>query len=226
MAITRTTFTGSYREDQWEQVSTWMSENASDLFTLVIDSENHKIFCNKLDENNARMTVYPKNDSWPVTLCIPTTSSSIITTPLYASSSIVFTYAVRTNNGIYLNWNFGPYPSGVFISKTNTDDLFCLYFYFNGYTSDGHTGWANLTQNTGNSNAPMVWDGISYNFMLGGGMSMQAGNTSLVPLVIEESDEYCPYLFQIAFNQYKGLVGKLTLNGKEYFSNGYFALAD
>lgn len=55
-------------------------------------------------------------------------------------------------------------------------------------------------------------------------MSIPATLTTLTPLVLKDNPSYTPNLYIMRFAEHRGNVGKLIINGEEYFSNGYLAL--
>lgn len=227
--ITKVAFTGETRAEQYEQVLDFMKTYAAELFE-DITGENGKILCNKRsDVPMGALTLCCDTSSYIAYLFIPATNSSgyQVVTMSASQTSIVFDYGISTSKGIYIHWTNGGEPNGIFISKANNGDTFAVYCYYNNSSSDGHFGCANLISGEGSTSYPqMIADGLSSYYIYGNLTSMQVEYTALNPFVSPSAAVYCPHIHQLHFNQFVGQSGKLTLNGKDYYTNGYFALED
>lgn len=247
MAIVKTNFYGSSFENQREDIQNWLVNNASDLFTTIEwDSNSGFLKCDKKTEfaNMGTLSLAFVTTIGYLGLLFypnPLYSSGYSSVPLssfLSSNKPKFTYAIKTNCGIYLNWVFANdsnrLPNGLFLSRSNSGGIFAAFIFNNG-GSTSFVGCVDLTLGE-RTNA-------TFNIFAGGQISQVYGSTSaspiskpanytvLTPMVSQQVDSYCPYLYQIHFNQFAGTAsstreGKLTLNKQDYFTNGYIALAD
>ena len=247
MSIVKTNFYGSSFENQREDIQNWLVNNASDLFTTIEwDSNAGFLKCDKKTEfaNMGTLSLaFVTTIGYLGFLYYPNTAatSGYSTVPLSSFSSSNkprYTYAIKTNCGIYLNWVFANdsyrLPNGLFLSRSTSDGIF-VAFIFNHGGSTSFVGCMDLTAGEPNSNPFNIVADRQISNVYGQSttspISTPANYTVLTPMVSPTTDSYCPYLYQMHFSQFAGRAistheGKLTLNNQDYFTNGYIALAD
>ena len=231
--ITKVTFTGESRAAQYSEVLDFMETYAAEIFDdITSDAESGKIFCNKrTDVPMGALTLCCDSGSYIAYLFAPK-GALYSAVSMSVPSGVKFDYGIATSKGIYINWTIaGNVPtarSGVFISKSNGNTPYAVFMFFDNSTSNGRLGYVDLgiTDVANNGNLAKIWDGYSDFYVCGNSTTMQATKTALTPFISEYSDSYCPYIYALHFNQFPKQVGKLTLNGKLYFTNGYIALED
>lgn len=242
MSIVKTTFSGTNIYDQQQALLNWLNANASEYFTTIeYDSNSKFLYCDKsasLGNNGALTFSFQPGAPYVGFVFYNCNSSSGFTSiPMGSFSSSYkpyFDYAIKTNCGMYINWRFSGVstPNGVFISKSNTGSTYAVYFCigYSGSSSSstyGFLGCADIGTGEGDgTRSGNIWAGVYSNYLYSNATSKQANYTTMTPFVSQVRDVYCPYIYQLHFNQYVGQVGKLTLDNKDYFTNGYIALAD
>lgn len=231
MSIERTTFTGNSKLEQWDQISTWMQENASDLFNSIeINNESKIIYCNKIEgTNNGAFMVCPNSTTLMCQVTIPKLDGTYATLYMPTSTnSTTFDYAVKTSKGICIHWTFSGQPNSVFISKSTNNTTFAFFSFYMANTSSGFVGCCDLETAEGDAsnNTILLWLSAQSFYLTNKMTSMQTNLTALNPVASPTNNEYCPHILQMHFNQYKGSTGIITLNDKQYFTDGYYALAD
>lgn len=221
MSITKTTFTGTTLADQAPQVLAWLQANAADYFdTITYDDSTSTIVCS-VDNNVAMVLDFSTTSSAKAAKLYLANSASV---ELYRSgTSVLFNYGVATDHGIAINIAYPTTVNGswIFLTKSDTDSLIMVAM---GATSANvgnthlwagdyaHSGWADYfgAESTGD-----LWGEL---------LSVSASLTTLVPIAIRGYPSYTPNLFIMRFSQYVGVEGVITINGTEYYSNGYLAL--
>jgi hypothetical protein len=226
MAITRTNFTGTSLAQQFAQLYEWLSENGTDVFNSVASSSS-TITCKSLGD---RGSLSINKDINNVQIATPKTSSSSkqIAIPFI---NRYFDYAIKTGKGIYLNWidnaESPQYPSGIFVSRSNQNSSYIVWHTIGfNQTSQAWLGYvrgSDMDLNTSDWQEVAKAIPVETLFPL---ISTQATYTSLTPYVSKSTDSYCPFISILHFNQFVGQSGIFKLNGKSYYSNGYFALED
>lgn len=225
MAITKTTFDSG--SSNLSQVAAWLQANATDYFDEISFSGGTAIICEKDghtafvigNNNNTRYRMYISNGA-NVTLF---------------GNEVLF--GISTSKGLLLRslytWNANSY-SDIIITKTDSDNLAFVAAGV-GKPSDGASSYASAYYYA------IDFDSITLTPWIVTSPAMpsrqwaqnqitkfyQADKTSLANIVCKNTDSYTPDVYQMVFSQYSDdTTGIITLDRKEYFINGCFALAD
>ncbi len=216
MAIEKTVFTGTTQTANAPEVYAFLNANKSGYFdSVTMDETTGNVICTLNGVNVLTLGFDGSTKSIVVRLLNGTASSAYDT-------SVIWKYGIKTSNGLCI-YRGSALPS-VFITKTNEDTLAIVYRAKTATSTVGSDDFLAFDIEHGTS-AFEIHNSISSTFPTAAAWS--TGLTAFVPYPLSESYEsYAPNLFITPFTQYKGIVSKLTANGKEYFYNGYIALAD
>lgn len=240
MAITKTTFTGTSRAEQYSDLLLWLQTNASDYFDSITGNGT-QIIC-KIGE--LECLTFFMSATTDIIWLQPKHAQGYgqHTTKLNAKTDTIFNYGVVTSKGLMLDWIYtsSSYRCGLFISK-NSDGKVCavaLNVEMNTGTSTDNTAyWAtydfesNPLTNTTAQNAGwtfgryVIYGHLQMSQPYAQYLTSTAPCTALsgVPL---PSGLYCNNILTIRFSEYWKQSGKLTLNDAEYYTNGFLCLAD
>lgn len=223
MAITKTTFASG--SSNLSQVTAWLQANATDYFdeisfsgtAIICEKDGHDAFVIS-NNNNTRYRMYISN----------------------ATSAFLFgeatLFGVSTSKGLLLRslYTYGANNySDIIITKTDSNNLAFVaagigepnggssyasaYYYAIDFDSLTLTPWI-VTSPTMPSRQ-WAQNQITKFY--------QADKTSIANIVCKNTDSYIPSVYQMVFSQYSDdTTGIITLDGKQYFTNGCFALAD
>lgn len=133
-------------------------------------------------------------------------------------------YAIAAPKGIFFAQRAYNNLLGFGFAKTEENETF---LYLPQYNSNNmYARFANMhTGATGSQGANISTsnpaDEAYFSIVTGA-----TGGTALCPMVTGNSGSYSysPYLLRVPFTQYRGTFGILTLNDKQYFTNGVVAL--
>ena len=221
MAITKTTFDSG--SSNLSQVAAWLQANGTDYFD-EITLANSIITCTKdghtaleiRDTSASRYTFYTSSGQ----------SVAVVSydRPLFgvSTSKGLFIRSVGLPNSSYYNMD------DIFITKTGSGELAFVLI--------------GLITETSNSSArfyAFAFDAPSITYYLISGTPPEpyympkhltffdSDKTSIANIVCKNTDSYTPDVYQIIYSQYSyNTTGIITLGGKDYFTNGCFALAD
>lgn len=230
MAIVKTQFRNDSLALQASEVLAWLRTTATEYFdTITYDSDNSKIVC--------EIGLLPA-------LEIFFTGDTAFTAYLNNGASFsgkrgntpgLFLTGVSCNNGICLNYyNSGPgstfderarYNDIVITKDNNNDVTFVSYHQETTGTSAGmHFTSGTFTKFTFND----WFGGISPEVATASGkyMGCQAALSSLIPMVDKTYPIYTPNCYRLYFNQYYGIEGQFTIDGTNYYTTGFVAIAD
>lgn len=220
MAIVKTTFsTGS---SNLSQVKEWLDSNKNGYFDEVT-LENSVITCTKdghtafvITNTEDRYKVYVANGSY-VTIKSKVTYYGISTSKGLLLHSVDPKYSSNNNDIIITKTNEGGLGFAV-IGTVHTGDYDYQQYYvldFNKTLSFNYKYQGDYLHASTNSVFSFLSPFTDENV------------TSLANIVCKNTDSYIPDVYQLVNNQYSyDTTGKITLDGKQYFTNGCLALAD
>lgn len=223
MAIVKTNFDSG--SSNISQVAAWLQANATDYFdeitlsgsTITCTKDGHTAFV-ITDTNDTRYKIYISNGT-NVTL---------------SGNEVLF--GISTSKGLLLRslYTYGANNySDIIITKTDSDNLAFVavgvgkpkegssyasaYYFAIDFDSITLTPWIATSPKI--PSRQWAQNEITKCY--------QADKTSLANIVCKNTDSYTPSVYQIVFSQYSDdTTGVITLDGKKYFINGCFALAD
>ena len=221
MAIVKTTFDSG--SSNLSQVAAWLQENATDYFD-EITLANSIITCTKdshtaleiSDTSASRYTFYTSSGQ----------SLAVVSydRPLFgvSTSKGLFIRSVGLPNSSYYNMD------DIFITKTDSGELAFVMIAMVAETSNSSTRFYAFA-----FDAPS----ITYYFTSGTSPSpyyipkyltfFDDYKTAMSNVVCKNTDSYTPDVYRLTHSQYSyDTTGVITLDGKDYFTNGCFALAD
>ena len=220
MAIVKTTFDSG--SSNITQVAAWLQANAADYFddislsgsTITCTKDGHTAFV-ITDTDTTRYKMYISNGT-NVTLFGGKTLFGVST------SKGLFIRSVGLPNSSYYNMD------DIFITKTNSGELAFVVIA--------------LIAETLNSSARFYafdFNASSITYYLISGTSPEPYyipkyltffddyKTAMSNVVCKNTDSYTPDVYRLTHSQYSyDTTGKITLDGKDYFTNGCFLLAD
>jgi hypothetical protein len=198
------------------EVAQWLKENATEYFDSIETSEDGLTINCMLDGIAALSLSRPENGN-AVTAVFTGKSGAAKTATQSASNGVyihkIMKFSTGIGIGIFSSTVFS--PCGIFISKTDKDTL--GFVWASNLTSVSSTVFM-LSFETTNT---------FVNSMNAGNLSVTTGSggaTSLAPLCCYMVDDYFPNLYLQPQNALRGQECFFTLNGVEYYSNGYFAI--
>lgn len=224
MAITKTTFDSG--SSNLSQVAAWLKANATDYFDEITLLTNGTITCKKdghtafvmNDADTTRYKMYISNGTnvtlWGrKTLFGVSTSKGLLLRSVGKSDTDKYNYTdiiiTKTNEGglAFVAAGVAAGPGGSYSS---------CYYYAIDFNSITLVPWiatdANVTPSYCIPNKLTLFD---------------AHKTSMTNIVCKNADSYTPDVYQIDYSQYSyDTTGKFTIDGKEYYTNSCFALAD
>ena len=213
MAITKYVFTGTSWSAQASEMFSWLQANATDFFD-TISKDSNIITCSK-DGVNALVLRFNGTDK-DVTMCLA--NGEVLTLD---SVGTLYNYAVKTSTGILLNNNGKfSYPTHLFITKTNNNDLaFVVTGFLDSYCHFFVGDFSNspLWDDVYGGNNQLYTNYITY-------WGITSSLTTLTPLCIKSSATYTPDLNFMRFCEFPQIAGKISIGGVEFYSNGYLAL--
>ena len=221
MAIVKTTFDSG--SSNLSQVAAWLQANATDYFddisfsgtAITCKKDGHDALVIK-DTSNPRYTFCTSNGQR-----LDAVSSD---RPIFgvSTSKGLFIRSVGVPNSSYYNMD------DIFITKTDSGELAFVMIA--------------MIPETSNSSArfyAFAFDAPSITYYLKSGTSpapyyipkyltfFDDYKTAMSNVVCKNTDSYTPDVYQMVFSQYSyDTTGVITLDGKKYFINGCFALAD
>ena len=223
MAIVKTTFDSG--SSNLSQVAAWLKANATDYFD-GISTSGSTITCTK-DGHTALII----GGSYPEVFRMYISNGSYGS--LYGDKVL---FGISTSKGLLLR---SLYTSGennysdIIITKTDSDNLAFVaagigkpkegssyasaYYYAIDFDSITLAPW--IVTSPILPQRQWAQNEITKCY--------QADKTSLANIVCKNTDSYTPDVYQMVFSQYSDdTTGVITLDGKKYFINGCFALAD
>lgn len=219
MSIIKTTFRNDSLSLQQPEVKEWLETYASDYFDSISESGT-TITC-KIN-NITTLEIF-----FSGTMAYKTYLSNGNDLPAYRGTGL-FVEAVATSKGLcitYINSYTSGYKNHLIITKDINNDIMyvCLgqsstssgdnYFLTGLFSKYSWSEWAN------GQSAANLYGGKSI-------LGTQAAMTSLVPITDKTWGTYSNGVYLLIFNQYYGQAGQFTIDGVNYYTNGFIALAD
>lgn len=219
MAIVKTTFDSG--TSNLSQVAAWLQANATDYFDKISFSGT-AITCEK-DGHNAFVMTGIKDTKYSMYISNGTNVTFRGDDVLFgiSTSKGLFMRSVGLNNPPYYNY------TDVFISKTDSGNLSFIVSGIDADTNNYARFYA--IDFDAQSIAPWVDSGATLEpyYIPKYLTRLNADKTSIANVVCKNTDSYTPDVYQMVFSQYSDdTTGVITLDGKKYFINGCFALAD
>ena len=230
MAIETTYFTGLNATDNKNEVFTWLTANASELFDEIEHpSGSIEINC-KIDSVVALKLDWAGDYSTQRAFKITAKNGAGIDNGYFFNlDRCVWRRGVKTSNGIMLcNGSTDSFQTSLSISKNSEGGIIFAVVSpdntnINSSVSRGRiidfekSLKASLTASSSNSNP-----GERHNSM---GI-IPAGRTALVPIV-SDAGTYCDNVFYVPFSQFTdSCFCKIEVDGTKYVYNGVFALKE
>ena len=213
--INKTYFKETTLDAQAPEVLAWLQANATDYFdSITYDAESSVIKCS-VGDKEAFSVLFSDTNRLTANL----KNGAIV--KAYGGSAALLQYGIATDHGIAILVQASN-PTWLFITRSDSDSLImammCMassssgtaHFYVGDF--ENSPAWSDVY---GSSSSGDLW---------GKNMSISAALTTLTPIVLKDYPSYTPNLYIMRFTEYLGNVGKLIINGEEYFSNGYLAL--
>lgn len=225
MAIEKTVFTATVGPNRLSELRNWLAENATDYFDTITEISSNTFYCKKNSKNVLAFKNNGQNDN------ISTYLSNTTSKDWRSESTFNANYAVKTSKGILIHFpsdaSATSFPTNIFVTKTQNDGLAIAVpgtsyasTDFNEYCVadfEQTPSWSYYVKTTKNA------EGLSsFKNQLG----IEEELTVLLPIPCHGSPTYCVGLFQARYTQYPAIEGIITANGKNYYSNGYFALEE
>lgn len=224
MAIVKTTFDSG--SSNLSQVAAWLQANATDYFD-EITLANSIITCTKdghnafvmTDTDSTRYKMYISNGTnvtlWGgKTLFGVSTSKGLLLRSVGKSDTDKYNYTdiiiTKTNVG-----GLAFVAAGVASSSPGSSYSSC-YYYAIDFNSITLVPWIETDTN------------VTPSYCIPNKLTLfDAHKTSMTNIVCKNANSYTPDVYQIDYSQYSyDTTGKFTIDGKEYYTNGCFALAD
>ena len=220
MAIVKTTFASG--SSNISQVAAWLQANATDYFdeislsgsTITCTKDGHNAFV-ITSTSSSRYRIYTSNGN-NVTFRGDDVLFGIST------SKGLFMRSVGLDNPTYYNY------TDVFISKTDSGNLSFIVSGIDASTNNNYARFYAIDFDA-QSIAPWVDSGVAPEpyYIPKYLTRLNADKTSLANIVCKNTDSYTPDVYQMVYSQYSDdTTGIITLDGKKYFINGCFAVAD
>lgn len=219
MAIVKTTFASG--SSNLSQVAAWLQANATDYFDEISFSGT-AITCEK-DGHNAFVMTSTSSSRYR----IYTANANNVT---FRGGDVLF--GISTSKGLFMrsvgleNPSYYAYTD-VFITKTDSGNLSFIVSGIDSGAEDNARFYAT------DFNAPSIdfWvdsNGASGSYYIPKYLTrLDTNKTSIANVVCKNTNSYTPDIYQMVYSQYSyDTTGIITLGGKEYFTNGCFALAD
>jgi hypothetical protein len=203
MAIEKTVFTNSGGVNLANEIAAWLTANASDFFDEIEVYTNDEpiVYCG-IDGGMAIKINVNVRDKAAVRI----KSGSLRT---INSTSYEWRYGVKTSKGI---------------AVYNTDG-FCIM------ATKSNEGTVSVALNEGTKYSCADYDNstkfVTFNFpTVVDNTFVKSGMTVLAPVVNAKASTYADGLYLQVFSQYPGVEGIITINGKQYYTDGVLALEE
>ena len=209
MAIEKTNFTATSQSANKGEVLSWLQANASEFFDTIEADSGGNILC-KIGSVTALKLGFDGSTQSKATLQNGTTAT-------LEPTSDIFSFAVKTSKGIFLNSdNFG----GIFLTKSNTDSTIIIW-NIRYFTSNYSYTFADLNNSISffKPRANDTWANSRSAWVI------SADCTSLTH-VVTKGNTYAPHAYIQTFSEYALTKGILDISGSKYWTDGVVALAE
>jgi hypothetical protein len=233
MSINKLTFTDSTVEAEATTLYNWLNNNTKNFLFDDIVMEDGWITCYTGEYQVVKFGVASGNQRCQVFNKAENTVVRFRTYSAYSNKP--FKYAVKTSTGIVIAWaNYSSnavYDS-IWISKTDLGTIGIVMIAQNSSSQISYLGVIDFEHSSassrlyGGDKSPTSKDWNDW-FCISG-----YSFTSLSPISVTQdafaTPSYLPNVYFLKFSQFTTLGGtnsyKVTLNGEEYFSNGWLAI--
>lgn len=224
MSIVKTNFASG--SSNLSQVTSWLQANATDYFdeisfsgtAITCEKDGHNAFIMN-DIDTTRYGTYISNGTSVTlhggkTLFGISTSKGLLLRSVGKSDTNKYNYTdiiiTKTNEG-----GLAFVAAGVASSSSGSSYTSC-YYYAIDFNSTTLVPW--IATDTNDTPPYCIPNKLTL---------FDAYKTSMTNIVCKNADSYTPDVYQIDYSQYSyDTTGIITFDGKEYFINGCFALAD
>lgn len=227
MAIVKTQFRNDDLALQAPEVLAWLQANATEYFdSITYDNDNSKIVC-EIGTTKALEIFFTGSTAFTAYL-----SNGVSFSGLRGSPPGLFLTGVICNNGLCLNY-YNNTPTAdrakyndIIITKDNNGDVTFISYHQerSAATSGMHFVSGTFTKYSFND-----WFGeatTTDTTTSGKYMGTQAALSSLIPVVDKTYPIYTPNCYRMYYNQYFGTEGQFTIDGTNYYTTGFVAIAD
>lgn len=213
MIKSKTVFTGAAWGSGLEtEVLEWLQQNSTALFDSVTESGNY-IYCTIEDKNVIQI---PKSTG---KIDMPQFGSNV------GTEGFVFTHGYVLDNGLLLiNQSTETNSKGKFVyfGKSSAGNTCLIAMDRPSQSAVGYSPglWA---ADLAASSTYSYWCAVNSNvYNLSDAIKFvnQASMNVLTPIVMP-NEIYCPDAFILTYTEYRGIIGRFSIDGEEYFSNGY-----
>lgn len=227
MAIVKTQFRNDDLALQAPEVLAWLQANATEYFdSITYDSDNSKIVC-EIGEAKALEVFFTGTTAFTAYL-----NNGVSFSGMRGSTPGLFLTGVTCSNGICLNYkNNAPSQeraryNDIIITKDNNGDVTFVSYH---QETTGSSAGIHFTSGTFTKFAFNDWFGsITPTEAVTSGeyMGIQSALSSLIPMVDKTYPIYTPNCYRLYFNQYFATEGQFTIDGTNYYTTGFVAIAD
>jgi hypothetical protein len=201
MAIEKTVFTSTTGDAMASEIAAWLTANASDFFDRI----------EAITDNGTRVYCYIDGvRAVDINTATVGAGSVSIKNGLYkATTSTGWLYGIKTSKGIALRNRGGCCYA---ICKTNEDTVSVALREGAIYVCADFDNSSNFVDSK-----PPIYNGSYW---------IQSGKTVLAPVVNANALTYADGLYLQVFSQYPNVEGIISINGKQYYTDGEFALEE
>ena len=226
MSISKTVFRNDSLALQQSEIKTWLETYAMDYFdSITEDTTPYNCIVCKIGDTTALKLYFDGTNAYDAYLNNGSTINGY-----RSDNSAKFIEGVATSKALCLSYennniqvgNIG-HINNLVITKDINDDVVFIYL---GATRGGSYHYF-ATGFFENYNWD-YWASGSASSIYGGGtiLGSSASLTSLVPIPDKTYTKYTNNAYIEIFNQYFGQKGQFTIDGINYYTNGYIALKD
>ena len=202
--IVKTVFTSTTGDAMASEIAAWLTANASDFFDEIEASGGPRVLCYIDGVSAVRINtdtsgtsyISAKNDKY---------------TEL-AANGTNWRYGVKTSKGIAVYNASGDYRYCIMATKSNEGTVSLAMTGTNIYACADFDKSSDLVDFKTPTRVDNTW--------------VKSGKTVLAPIVNANSLTYADGLYLQVFSQYPGVEGIITINGKQYYTDGVLALEE
>lgn len=225
MSITKVQFSSNINEqasEMWDFINTY----ATDYFDTIQkgDTNAGDIVCtvNLVNEKSSKVIIRYNTSKAYATMEVTTNGRTTTGSEIYqwdSGNQTEITNGYVTSKGFALQVRSYGNLIWLFVSKTEDDETI-VYLPKYAYPNV-NPKWINLHRPDALSEVAAYNTSSAIMFT-----NSTQGIAGLCPLATAYVFSYSPYLHKVVFSGYVGQVGKLTMNGIDYVTNGTIALQD
>lgn len=203
MAIEKTVFSGLTVTERGAEIVAWLTANGSEFFDSVEQTGGPSVVrCYKGDKLALLISLGSGSDKTKVYAANGAVSEA-------AMNGLYWDYGIKTSKGLLIYFGHTQQPGCVAVVKTNDGGTFIARRW---------QGWCAADFDNSAAIESYVATGTPWNH--------QSDMTVLAPIVSSHANTYANGLYLQLFAQYPNTDSTLTVNGKQYYSDGVFALEE